>query len=157
LHGGLRTAESPRRSRKPPLEPRQQATLARGFTVTNVYPVLTWSRQEVFGYLAHHGVAPHPCYEWLGLSRHEQLGPGEGGPRCSCVCCIYAAPEHLVLAQQQPAGRAVLDRVIQFERETGRTWSQRYSVTAALLPGGAPRSAGPGMPAVSPQQMPLGI
>lgn len=133
---GLRAAESPRRGRRPPLETRRRVTLVSGFTATNAYPVLEWSRRDVFRCLDHHDVEPHPCYDWLGLRRRERLGPGEGGPRCSCLCCIYAPPDQIVRAMQQPAGRDTLRRVVAFERETQKTWSQRYAVTETLQKAG---------------------
>ena len=128
---GLRAGESPSRASRPPVALRWQHKRL-GFTVTNWSPLCDWSRREVLRYLDQHGLALHPCYEWLGLTRAQWDAPEEGGPRCSCICCIYAQPEYWVRVARRPEGRAVLQRVLDFEAATGKTWSQRFSVTNVL-------------------------
>jgi 3'-phosphoadenosine 5'-phosphosulfate sulfotransferase (PAPS reductase)/FAD synthetase len=129
---GLRAAESPGRARKPEHALRFKG---RGLTVINWHPVLDWSIGDVLGYLDRGGLDLHPCYNWLGLDRGR---PVEGWPRCSCVSCLYAGPEQIVRAAARPEGRAVLQRVMACEAATGKTWSQRFSVTETLRRGGVP-------------------
>ncbi|MBU0493805.1 MAG: phosphoadenosine phosphosulfate reductase family protein [Chloroflexi bacterium] len=128
---GLRALESPGRAKRPAVTCRWRHK-RQGFTVTNWNPIFDWSRREVLGYLERHGLDLHPCYEWLGLARAQWAAPEERGPRCSCIVCLYAQPEHLVRAARRPEAHAVLRRVTEFEAATGKTWSQRFSVTQLL-------------------------
>ncbi len=129
---GMRRAESPGRSRLPAMRLRKSVSTKRQ-KVWELFPVLDWSRRDVFRCLRDHGVEPHPAYRLLGMSDHEMYDvDAEGGARVSCVTCIFARPEHLVAAARLPEHRHLFERVVEFETATGLTWQQSRSVTGVL-------------------------
>jgi 3'-phosphoadenosine 5'-phosphosulfate sulfotransferase (PAPS reductase)/FAD synthetase len=64
--------------------------------MTDYHPLLHLKRIEVFRGLLERGIEPHWSYKAQGLTDHDMYEVDvEGGPRCSCVCCIYLTPENI--------------------------------------------------------------
>ncbi|KOV77445.1 hypothetical protein ADL03_41695 [Nocardia sp. NRRL S-836] len=81
---GLRKQESPARSKKPEFEVDKSATNGKRH-VDRWLPIFGWSTEQVWSKIRQSGLPHHPAYD-------------AGMPRASCVFCIGAGREQLVLA-----------------------------------------------------------
>lgn len=81
---GLRAEESQARRARSPHAPNTYFS-TRSRTVWDWLPIHDWSEEEVWADIARSGIPHHPAYD-LGM------------PRLSCVLCIYAPKEALMLA-----------------------------------------------------------
>ncbi|MBU1748156.1 MAG: phosphoadenosine phosphosulfate reductase family protein, partial [Chloroflexi bacterium] len=135
---GTRAAESPSRQKTPPCRERTNATArTRNAHVYDVHPVLAWSRRDVYRALDRWGVEPHPTYTLLGLDSHQMLDVDtEGGPRVSCVTCIFTTDEHLVAAAAEPRTGPLLAQVCGYETLTGLTWRQAKGIRPVMAQAG---------------------
>ncbi|MBN1889994.1 MAG: hypothetical protein JW850_18505 [Thermoflexales bacterium] len=129
---GERAAESPRRARKTATAPRLHWKREQ-VTAVNWLPVHTWSRRDTFRKLRDWGIEPHPAYQAQGMSPASMYDADvEGGARTSCRFCIYASQAERCHQAQSEACRPVLDRLVEFERATGRTWWATMAASSLL-------------------------
>jgi len=135
---GTRAAESPSRRGTPALRERHGVSAPSLVSeVWDAHPVLDWSRRDVFRCLQRLDVEPHPAYRLLGLSGPQVYeADEEGGPRVSCLTCIFAQDEHLLAAAADERAGPALAQVCGYEVLTGRTWRQAGAVVPVLARAG---------------------
>lgn len=105
---GLRAEESPARAKKAPFEINKVfSTKTR--TVDTWLPIHDWTEQQVWASIKESGVPHHYAYD-LGM------------PRLSCVFCIFAPKQALILAGQH--NRELLDKYVKVEQEIGHLFRQ---------------------------------
>jgi 3'-phosphoadenosine 5'-phosphosulfate sulfotransferase (PAPS reductase)/FAD synthetase len=90
---GLRAQESSARAKKAPFE-RNEYLSNRKRTVDNWLPIHEWTESQVWDLIRSKGLPYHYAHD-LGM------------PRLSCVFCIFAPREALLLAGYLPIGHAV--------------------------------------------------
>lgn len=98
---GMRAEESPKRAKLPVFEVRIKTSAQH---VDTWLPIHHWLTPHVWARIKASGARHHRAYD-LGM------------PRLSCVLCIYAPREVLMLAGKH--NREVLDRYVEVERKTG--------------------------------------
>lgn len=126
---GERALESSRRAKKPELWPRFKSRIQ----VWNWLPVHHLTRRSAFRTIRDFGLDIHPAYEAQGMSNQQMLDEdAEGGPRCSCRFCIYAAWPEICHQAEMESNRRLLDRLIRVERQTGRSWWHSRSIQSLL-------------------------
>ncbi len=96
---GLRAQESSARAKKVAFSSNKKAGCGTR-TVNDWLPILDWSEDEVWSSIKDSGVPYHPAYD-LGM------------PRLSCVFCIFAPKNALILAGKH--NRPLLDRYVEVE------------------------------------------
>jgi len=109
---GLRAEESPKRAEKPVLEVNTRVSNGRR-TVENWLPIQAWSEVEVWAYIREKGLKYHFAYD-LGM------------PRLSCVFCIFAPPEALLLAGYH--NPELLDEYVGAEKRMNHTFKAKLSL-----------------------------
>lgn len=109
---GLRAQESPARAKRKELEPYKRATNSKR-TVDNWHPILHWSVDEVWECIRQSGVPHHEAYD-LGM------------PRLSCVFCVFAPRDALVIAGR--ANPELLNTYIETERKIGHTFRKEFPI-----------------------------
>lgn len=133
---GYRRRESPKRAKEPvgrlrDVCLRPNADWPNGWRMYDLHPVLDWSKQDTVDYLLRHSIEPHVAYQAQGLDISRPVA--EGGPRFSCVHCIFANGCHMAAAaagspavpqEETDHARKVFRRVLRFQRDTGMTWQQ---------------------------------
>jgi 3'-phosphoadenosine 5'-phosphosulfate sulfotransferase (PAPS reductase)/FAD synthetase len=118
---GERWLESPQRSKLPYLKPRSESLQ----WVTEWRPILHWRRREIFRGLRAAGIEPHPAYKLQGMTEQQMYEEDqEGGPRCSCVVCIYMTPEQIQTAGKLEINRVTVTQLYEIEDQTGFTWRE---------------------------------
>jgi 3'-phosphoadenosine 5'-phosphosulfate sulfotransferase (PAPS reductase)/FAD synthetase len=126
---GLRAGESDKRAARAPFEFDVKAS--NGLRVVDTWlPIHAWSEAEVWARIKHSGVRHHFAYD-LGM------------PRLSCVFCIFAPPEALVLAGQH--NQALLAEYVRVEKAIDHAFTvdvRIADIQAAVLSGAA-APAGP--------------
>lgn len=127
---GLRAEESPSRAKRPPLKLDRKAS-GKGLRkhVDVWLPIQNWSDAEVWAACRASGAELHPAY-------------AAGLPRASCVFCIYAPADALLIsAYLHPE---LLAEYVEVEREIGHDFKPHLpiaSIAAAVAAGVRP--AGP--------------
>jgi 3'-phosphoadenosine 5'-phosphosulfate sulfotransferase (PAPS reductase)/FAD synthetase len=128
---GYRRLESPGRAKQPVGRVRDSLTLASGWQMYDFHPILNWTKEEAFGILKRHGIEPHIAYAAQGLDLSQAIP--EGGPRMSCIGCIFSSSSHMATAVQYAKdvpcsetnhAREVIRRILNFQRASGMTWQQ---------------------------------
>lgn len=96
-------------------------------------PILGYRRIEAFRKLREYGVSPHYAYFAQGMTEHQMYElDEEGGPRCSCVMCVFAHREHVRRAYQLEEVKPIIDRGIAIETQTHHRWKNRESLAEAV-------------------------
>ena len=109
---GLRAEESPNRAKLPQLK--RDARQTNGKRIVDVWlPIQDWSTDQVWARIRQAGTRYHPAYD---------LGMG----RLSCVFCIFAPKQQLVLAGKH--NPELLEQYVQVEREIGHTFKADLSL-----------------------------
>jgi 3'-phosphoadenosine 5'-phosphosulfate sulfotransferase (PAPS reductase)/FAD synthetase len=109
---GLRAEESPNRAKLPQLK--RDARQTNGKRIVDVWlPIQDWSTDQVWARIRQSGTRYHPAYD---------LGMG----RLSCVFCIFAPRQQLVLAGRH--NPELLEQYVQVEREIGHTFKADLSL-----------------------------
>ena len=109
---GLRAEESPNRAKLPQLK--RDARQTNGKRIVDVWlPIQDWSTNQVWARIRQAGTRHHPAYD---------LGMG----RLSCVFCIFAPKQQLVLAGRH--NPELLEQYVQVEREIGHTFKADLSL-----------------------------
>lgn len=98
---GLRAEESPARAKKVPFSRLKRLT-TQSRIVDEWLPILSWKVQDVWSRIRESEVEHHPAYD-IGM------------PRLSCVFCIFAPKNALVLAGKH--NRELLNEYVQVERK----------------------------------------
>lgn len=123
---GSRRDESRARERLPFFTTKVRHGATRG-NVATLYPLVTWTREDVVGFVQDHSLKPNPVYQHVD--------------RVSCWCCILGSYAGVVQFCRRHPGLAA--PFAEFEREVGFTWRARGgSIEGALRearerPGGA--------------------
>lgn len=125
---GLRADESPNRSKLQPFENNASASNGRR-TVDDWLPIHAWNEFQVWSQIDNKAKTPvHPAYA-LGM------------PRLSCVFCIYANRDALMLAGSH--NRALLSEFVAIETQIQHTFKPNLSlasIQAALDAGEIPQA-----------------
>jgi len=109
---GLRAEESPNRAKLPQLK--RDARQTNGKRIVDVWlPIQDWTTDQVWARIRQAGTRYHPAYD---------LGMG----RLSCVFCIFAPRQQLVLAGRH--NPKLLEQYVQVEREIGHTFKADLSL-----------------------------
>lgn len=96
-------------------------------------PILNYRRIETFRKLRQYGITPHYAYFNQGMTDHQMYElDQEGGPRCSCVMCVFAQSEHVRQAYKLEQVKPIIDRGIAVEAAIHRSWKYRESLTEAV-------------------------
>ena len=103
---GIRSAESPARSKKNPFK-RDERTSSRTREVFTWFPIFDYSLADVWSTIKASGVPYHRAYD-------------AGLPRLSCVFCVFAPKSALILAGR--LNRELLSSYSALEREIGHTF-----------------------------------
>ncbi len=111
---GIRAAESPARSKKTPFERLLKATNGLR-TVDQWYPIFDWSVEQVWSTIKASGVPSHRAYT-LGM------------PRLSCVFCVFAPENALLLAGKH--NRALLRQYVEVEQQIGHTFRKNFPIAS---------------------------
>lgn len=111
---GLRAEESPARARKPEFENDQRQTNGRRI-VDNWLPIHNWTAADVWNRVKTSGVPYHYAYD-LGM------------PRLSCVFCIFASPDALMIAGEH--NPALLDEYVALEEKMGHTFRNGFKIAS---------------------------
>lgn len=109
---GLRAEESPARAKKEPFSTYARATNGKRH-VDEWLPILDWSVGQVWDTINNSGVPYHDAYRY-------------GMPRLSCVFCVFAPKDALVLAGQH--NPALLEEYIAVEQEIGHTFKKNLPI-----------------------------
>jgi 3'-phosphoadenosine 5'-phosphosulfate sulfotransferase (PAPS reductase)/FAD synthetase len=84
--------------------------------MTDYHPILHLKRIEVFRGLRERGIEPHWSYKAQGMTDHDMYEVDiEGGPRCSCVCCIYLTPENVAQNLSMDVNQELTNQLIDAE------------------------------------------
>lgn len=110
---GLRAEESPARAKKPESWVDKRLGTKKGREVVVWLPIRDWTVNQVWDRIKKSGVRHHPAYD-LGM------------PRLSCVFCIFAPRDALILAGQH--NPELLDRYVEVEKEIGHTFRKNLPI-----------------------------
>lgn len=94
---GIRRDESRRRAKS------AIAEMDRSGRLWNWRPILDWSADDVFAFIARHGLQPHPAYFEFGMSR------------VSCRFCIMSSLADLAAAAARPEAHHLYRRMVLLE------------------------------------------
>jgi 3'-phosphoadenosine 5'-phosphosulfate sulfotransferase (PAPS reductase)/FAD synthetase len=109
---GFRAEESPARAKKDEYKFNDKlSSLNR--SVYDYLPIHDWSEKKVWEMIHKHRLPYHPAYD-LGM------------PRLSCMFCIFAPLEALVIAGRE--NPALLDEYIAVEERIGHTFRDKFSL-----------------------------
>jgi len=117
---GIRGSESASRALKTPLSVDHRTSSANRLVLTwNI--IFDLSEQQVWQEIADNGLEYHPIYDTLL-------------PRLSCVYCVLAGPDWLVLATRVcfALGLPLPDRYVALERQIGHSFKQDISISAIV-------------------------
>jgi len=115
LISGQRAEESEARAKLPVFSLGKSDHLTRAMLST-YRPLLYWSKQEVWGFLQHHGVARNPAYQYQA--------------RVGCWCCIMSSPKEVFrFCRKHPE---IAQVAADLEQRIGHTWQYRHSITSLL-------------------------
>ena len=124
---GLRAQESAARRKKQALSP-NGAFSTQTREVWDWLPIHRWSEDRVWATIAESGIRYHHAYD-IGM------------PRLSCVFCIYAPREALVLAGRHNPD--LLDLYVGVEQRIGHAFKPNLSLEEVRLEAAAGESTGP--------------
>jgi 3'-phosphoadenosine 5'-phosphosulfate sulfotransferase (PAPS reductase)/FAD synthetase len=125
---GERHLESIGRSKLP--EIRKRSGLSE---VIEYRPILNLRRIDVFRGLRDRGIEPHYCYRLQGMTDADMYEiDAEGGPRCSCINCIYLTPANIDRNLRLPMNFDLRDRMLRFEENTGFTYKPGLGIAEIL-------------------------
>lgn len=113
---GLRAQESPGRAKKPALSFDARASNGRRHVDTWL-PVHSWTEEQVWERIRTSGIPHHRAYD-LGMKR------------LSCVFCIFAGRDALLLAGRH--NRPLLEEYVRVEREIGHTFKRHLPIAEIL-------------------------
>jgi 3'-phosphoadenosine 5'-phosphosulfate sulfotransferase (PAPS reductase)/FAD synthetase len=108
---GIRAEESSARSKKTPFQADKQASNGKR-AVDTWFPIFTWTVAQVWDCIKASGVPHHRAYD-LGM------------PRLSCVFCVLASKDALLLAGEH--NPALLEQYVALENRIGHTLQHKYS------------------------------
>lgn len=101
---GIRADESSQRSKAPIFKPQAKLTSAKYATRgLDWHPILGWSRDDVFAYMALKGFDPHEAY------------PRYGSSRVSCCYCIMSTLADLIAAASCPDNHDIYREMVALE------------------------------------------
>jgi len=109
---GLRAEESPMRAKKPDFQPNKRETNGKR-RVDDWLPIHRWTTAEVWERIHLSGVPYHYAYD-LGM------------PRLSCVFCVFASPEALMIAGEH--NPELLDIYVMLEVRIGHTFRNGFEI-----------------------------
>lgn len=109
---GLRAEESPARAKKPAFEVDKRQTNGKR-KVDNWLPLHGWTTSDVWNRIKASGVPHHYAYD-LGM------------PRLSCVFCIFASPDALMIAGEH--NPELLDEYVALEEKMGHTFRNGFKI-----------------------------
>ena len=109
---GIRSAESPARSKKPPFENDKRNTNGRRH-VDTWFPIFTWSLDDVWSKIRNDHLEIHRAYK-LGM------------PRLSCAFCVFAGFNALMLAGKH--NPELLDEYVKVESEIGHNFTPSFAI-----------------------------
>lgn len=113
---GLRRQESSARAKKAEFERNKLATGAgKKKIVDNWNPIIDWSEKEVWEVINSKGLPSHPAYK-LGM------------PRLSCVFCIFASRDALLVAGEN--NPELLEEYCQVEKEIGHDFKHGFKISS---------------------------
>ncbi|MDQ0847772.1 phosphoadenosine phosphosulfate reductase family protein [Streptomyces sp. V1I6] len=117
---GIRAAESTARSKKLPLSIDTRTSNGKRLVLT-WHPIFTLSNSEVWEEIAAEGLEYHPIYDTLL-------------PRLSCVYCVLAGPDALVLATRAcfALGLSLPTTYVALEQRIGHTFKQDLRLSAVV-------------------------
>lgn len=127
---GIRRMESARRSKEPVGRLRKAVSTAH-WSCWDFHPIINWSKGDAFDMLKRHGIEPHIAYKAQGMNMVGEIQ--EGGPRCSCVGCIFSHHNHLARAVTSMVGvspddtahaQEVVHRLLDFQQTSEMSWQQ---------------------------------
>lgn len=111
---GLRAEESPARAKKPALQVNSRASNGKRL-VTDWLPIHKWTTAQVWDTIKTSGVRYHHAYD-LGM------------PRLSCMFCIFAPFDALVIAGR--ANPVLLDKYVAVEAKIGHTFRNNFKIAS---------------------------
>lgn len=109
---GFRAQESPSRSKKE-VYTRNARLSTKTRTVMDWLPIHDWTEAEVWSCIKGNGLPYHFAYD-LGM------------PRLSCVFCVFAPKDALVIAGRH--NRDLLDQYVEVEQKIGHTFRKELSL-----------------------------
>lgn len=109
---GLRADESPARAKKVAFQADERLTNSKR-QLDNWLPIHTWSTKQVWDTIKASGVPYHHAYD-------------KGMPRLSCMFCIFAPKDALVIAGK--ANPALLDEYVRIEEKIGHTFRKGFKI-----------------------------
>lgn len=118
---GIRAQESPARAKRVAFGPDRASNGKR--RVDRWLPIFDWSTQQVWAEIARSGLPYHPAYD-------------TGMPRLSCVFCIFARDQDLMLAARLNPGLAA--EYIAVESRIGHTFTANRSIASIVAEAGPP-------------------
>jgi len=109
---GYRHEESPARAKKETLTLNKQFT-TKSRIVDEYNPILSWTVDEVWYIIKSNHIPYHYAYDM-------------GMPRLSCVFCIFAPVDALVIAGKH--NPELLDQYIDAEKEMGHSFRNKFAI-----------------------------
>ena len=113
---GLRAEESPARAKKVAYTENKRQTNGKRL-VMDWLPIHEWSTKQVWDTIKASGVPYHHAYD-------------KGMPRLSCMFCIFAPKDALVIAGR--ANPALLDEYVRVEAKIGHTFRNGFKIAEVL-------------------------
>lgn len=124
---GLRAQESTEREAMVPF--RNDERFSNSKRIIDIWlPIHAWTVADVWRTIGESGVEHHPAYD-LGM------------PRLSCVFCIYAQPDGLMLAGKH--NRELLAEYVRVEQKIGHKFNAKFSLESIQARLQAGEQAGP--------------
>jgi 3'-phosphoadenosine 5'-phosphosulfate sulfotransferase (PAPS reductase)/FAD synthetase len=123
---GFRAQESSARAKRQPLSVNTRVSNGKR-EVVDWLPIHQWSVDTVWATIKASGVRHHPAYD-------------KGMPRLSCVFCIFAPKDALVVAGRE--NPELLEEYVRVEKEIGHTFRHGFSIAEvkqAIADGYAPK------------------
>jgi 3'-phosphoadenosine 5'-phosphosulfate sulfotransferase (PAPS reductase)/FAD synthetase len=126
---GYRWAESLDRQSIEPFIASRKGVETKEFSQMQWHPILHWRRIDCFRSIRSAGLLPHLAYTIQGMTDHDMYETDvEGGPRCSCSCCILASTEQVAFNSRLEITKEVFDELEEIEAETGHTWREGVGI-----------------------------
>jgi hypothetical protein len=101
--------------------------------MTDYHPILHLKRIEVFGGLREREIEPHWSYKAQGMTDADMYETDvEGGPRCSCVCCIYLTPENVAQNLVMDVNQQLTEQLIDSEERNQYFFREGLSIKTLI-------------------------
>ncbi len=111
---GLRAQESSARAKKEMIEDNNRATgKGKVKIVVNWHPILDWSEAKVWDVIKSNGLPYHQAYDY-------------GMPRLSCVFCVFASKDALIIAGKH--NPELLDEYCEIEKEINHDFKNGFKI-----------------------------